>query len=94
MYDWTRWTLGQKTNTILISMRCSSAIPERHQVSNILPAGMHSCRPEWIPAGMGVLPFPFPQTTPGLAGGRRRRHRRLSIASSFSEKHRGLHSKI
>ena len=24
MYDWHRSTLGQKTNTILISMRCSS----------------------------------------------------------------------
>ena len=29
LYDWTRWKPGQKTNTILISMRCSSAIPER-----------------------------------------------------------------
>jgi len=29
LYDWHRSTLGQKTNTILISMRCSSAVPER-----------------------------------------------------------------
>ena len=35
LYDWHRSTLGQKTNTILISMRCSSAIPEQHLTSPV-----------------------------------------------------------
>ena len=35
LYDWHRSTLGQKTNTILISMRCSSAVPEQHLTSPV-----------------------------------------------------------
>jgi len=62
LYDWTRSTLGQKTNTVLISMRCSAAVPERgvkHTAGRIafLPAGMESGR-----NGRAAIPLPADNT--------------------------------
>jgi len=57
--------------------------------NGFLSTAMHSCRQyvghPHLSAGMGILPaLPFPQATPGLAGGRRRRHGLTSDTESPS----------